>query len=224
MMAKRKKQEKIEISAPKIQTAEFVIRGTAPYVQNKFSAKAREQMRETQEAGPTAKKGKQKTAKDFEAMYKEALHVSKQGWYGIPATGFKAALVSACTMVGFKKTYAKKSFFVLMDGFDRDDGTPLVKITKGKPYHVEHLVRVGQGKADIHARAMWDIGWEATVRIEFDVDQFTIKDIANLLMRAGIQVGIGEGRPDSRNSVGMDWGTFELKGEKNAGRKSKKRA
>jgi hypothetical protein len=29
--------------------------------------------------------------------------------------------------------------------------------------------------------------------------------------RVGAQVGIGEGRPDSKNSTGMGWGTFEIK-------------
>jgi hypothetical protein len=29
-------------------------------------------------------------------------------------------------------------------------------------------------------------------------------------MRVGIQVGICEGRPDSKNSAGMGWGTFKL--------------
>jgi len=26
----------------------------------------------------------------------------------------------------------------------------------------------------------------------------------------GLQVGIGEGRPDSRDSAGLGWGTFKL--------------
>jgi len=39
---------------------------------------------------------------------------------------------------------------------------------------------------------------------------FSGADIANLVLRAGIQVGIGEGRPFSKNSCGMGWGTFEI--------------
>jgi hypothetical protein len=32
----------------------------------------------------------------------------------------------------------------------------------------------------------------------------------NLMLRAGQQVGIGEGRPDSPNSNGLGWGRFAL--------------
>jgi hypothetical protein len=108
-------------------------------------------------------------------------------------------------------TRAKMSLFVAADGFDKLDGTPLVRITKGKPHYVEHAVRNATGVADIRARPMWDEGWEADVTLTWDSDQFTQADVANLLLRSGMQVGIGEGRPDSKNSAGMGWGLFQLK-------------
>ena len=43
-----------------------------------------------------------------------------------------------------------------------------------------------------------------------DADQFSLTDITNLLSRVGAQVGIGEGRPDSKSSAGMGWGMFRL--------------
>jgi len=199
----------VTISPPNFKTAVFKIRGSAPYVQNKFSQKAREMMRETQEAGSTAKKGKKREGKDFQLAYKQAMHISHEGWAGIPAPAFRAAMVSACRVVGFQMTKAKLSVFCEADGFDADDGTPLVKITKGKPEYVEHTVRIQQ-TTDIRPRPMWAEGWEAIVRIKFDADQFTFEDVANLLVRVGIQVGVGEGRPDSKTSTGMGWGTFEV--------------
>jgi hypothetical protein len=42
------------------------------------------------------------------------------------------------------------------------------------------------------------------------MDQFTPEDVANLMARVGMQVGIGEGRPDSKNSAGMGWGLFKI--------------
>ena len=63
---------------------------------------------------------------------------------------------------------------------------------------------------DLRARPMWDSGWSATVRVTFDLDQFSLQDVGNLMMRVGRQVGIGEGRPDSRNSAGMGWGLFDI--------------
>jgi len=60
---------------------------------------------------------------------------------------------------------------------------------------------------------MWREGWEAVVHITFDADMLTATDVANLLSRAGMQVGIGEGRPDSKSSCGMGWGTFAVRGD-----------
>ena len=204
------KMDEVIIKAPNFQEVIFTIKGNAPYVQNKFSQKAREMMKAKQEAGPTAKKGKQREAKDFQELYKQSMHISQDGWAGIPAPSFRNALISACKLVGFHMTKAKLSIFIHQDGFDMDDGSPLVKITKGQPHYFEILVRLETGVADIRPRAMWDAGWEAQIRVKFDGDQFTANDVLNLMTRVGLQVGVGEGRPDSKSSNGMGWGTFDV--------------
>lgn len=208
-----KQEQSVTISAPNFQVAEFTIVGDAPYVQNKFSAKAKEMMHQTQAAGSTARKGKQRQAKDFDEVYRQAQHVAHDGWHGIPAASFRAALISACRLVGFQMTKAKLAVFIIADGFDADEGTPLVRITKGEPQYVEHMVRNATGVADLRARALWREGWEARLRVRFDADLFTMADVANLLLRAGQQVGVGEGRPDSKQSTGMGWGTFAIRSE-----------
>lgn len=202
-------QKEVQIKPPKFEVAEFKIRGNAPYVQNKFSAKARNMIKETQEQGSTARSKRKKEAKNFQEAYEQALHKSEEGWYGIPAPAFRAAMISACRTVGFKMTLAKLSVFIEADGFDADDATPLVKITKGEPEYFETIMRIQQ-TIDLRPRPKWRPGWEAIVRVKFDADQFTIEDIANLMMRVGLQVGVGEGRPDSKMSTGMGWGTFEV--------------
>lgn len=212
-MAKKKETTStgnITISAPNFKTVAIKIRGNAPYVQNKFSEKAKGQMRDTQEQGSTAKKGRKKEAKNFQECYEQSMHRSSDGWCGIPASAFRCAMVSACKTVGFAMTRAKLSVFIVADGFDAEDGTPLVKITKGKPEYAEHTVRLQGMTTDIRARAMWQPGWEADVKVQYDADQFTLADIANLMLRVGMQVGVGEGRPDSRTSCGMGWGTFDI--------------
>lgn len=206
------KPEVVRITPPKLVHAKFTIRGVAPYVQNRFSQKAMEQMKAKQEAGSTANKSRRHDPKDFEACFEGAKHVSTEGWLGIPAPSFRNACIDACRLVGFKMTFAKLSVFVIADGFDRVDGTPLVRITKGEPRYVEHAVRNESGVCDIRARPMWDVGWEAVVSLTFDGDQFTATDVANLMARAGLQVGIGEGRPNSPNSNGQGWGLYELVG------------
>lgn len=204
------KPTEVTISAPNFKTAVFRIKGITPYVQNKFSHKTRQQMKETQERGSTAKKGSKKEPKNFQEAYQQSLHQASDGWYGMPAPAFRAAMISACRTVGFKMTLAKLSIFIEADGFDQDDATPLVKILKGEPEYFESLVRVANGAPDIRPRGMWSPGWEADLRIRFDADQFTLADVSNLLMRVGLQVGIGEGRPDSKTSAGMGWGMFEV--------------
>lgn len=204
--------EQLTIAPPKFQTAEFLVIGTSPYVQNKFSAKAREKMRQAQEAGSTARKGTKREPKDFQAAYEAATHRLPGGGHGIPAPAFRNACIDACRMAGFQMTRAKMSIFCEADGFDADDGTPLVKITKGEPTYLESTVRNESGVCDVRPRPLWHPGWEAVVRLRFDADQFTIQDVANLLLRAGLQVGIGEGRPFSKNSAGLGWGLFTLAG------------
>lgn len=214
MAAKQQENSAVlTISPPNFQTAVFQIRGTAPYVQNKFSAKVRETIRATQEAGSTSRKGKKREPKDFQAAYEGAIHYADEGWIGIPAPAFRNAMVSACRVVGYAMTRAKLSVFVEADGFDRDDGMPLVRITKGKPIYHETYTRTTTGVVDLRARPMWREGWEAIVRVRFDGDQFTVEDVANLMVRAGLQVGVGEGRPDSTKSTGMGWGLFEIVNE-----------
>jgi hypothetical protein len=206
-----KPESGIVIAAPKFERAVFTIVGDAPFVQNAFPQKIRDLMRERQEQGDAAKKGRKRDPKDFQACFVAAQHISTEGWGGHPAPAFRAAMISACRTVGFHMTRAKISVFVEPDGFDKHDGTPLCRITKGTPAYVEHYVRLESGVTDIRPRPMWKPGWEMTVRVRWDADQFSLDDVTNLLLRAGMQVGVGEGRPDSRNSGGMGWGTFQIK-------------
>ena len=212
-------KEEIKIEAPKFDTARTTIIGTSKFVQHKFSAKARKQIMETQEQGSRSKKGKKREAKNFDDLYKGALYIGMtkgKQWQGFNASSIRHAMVSACRLVGFQMTKGKLGIFVEPDGFDIESGTPLVKITKGKPYRHDDYVRLANGSIDICSRPMWDEGWEAEVRITYDADMFSKDDIMNLLHRAGLQVGIGEGRPDSKNSCGCGWGTFKIQGKPGA--------
>jgi len=199
----------VQISAPKIETAVFKIRGTAPFVQLRFSQKAMNTMMDKMAAGSTAKGKKVREARDFDEDMRNAMHISTDGWVGIPASAFRQGIISACRLVGFKMTLAKLSVFIVADGFDAVDGIPLVKLEAGKPERLDMAVRNATGVADIRIRPMWR-EWGANVTVRYDADQFTITDVTNLLSRVGAQVGVGEGRPDSKASAGLGWGTFEL--------------
>lgn len=203
------KTEAITIKPPNIGKMSVRIVGVSPLVQNKFSKKARDKMREQMEAGSTSKTKRKRDPRDFESDFQAAIHYSEDGWVGIPAPAFRNAMISACRVVGFKMTVAKLSVFVEADGLDAEDGTPLVKLIAKEPEMHEGMVRNATGVADIRVRPMWR-QWSAQVRVTWDKDQFTEADVINLLDRAGLQVGIGEGRPDSKSSAGMGWGQFQV--------------
>jgi hypothetical protein len=199
-------KETLTIPAPNLRTIEVKITGEAPYMMHRFSKKGEIQAK--QEQGSTAKGKKKHAARDFATDFEAAKHVSMEGWIGIPAASIRAAMISACRLVGFQMTKAKLSVFCLADGMDRDDGAGLVRIN-GEPEQTIMYCRNETGVVDLRARPMWR-KWDAVVRLRYDADQFTSTDVLNLLMRAGAQVGIGEGRPDSKKSAGMGYGTFTV--------------
>jgi hypothetical protein len=212
-MAKKKTETKdIRITAPNYHVLKTTLVGTAPFVSNNFAQEAEDEMREKQEAGQSAKTGgKNREAKDFKKGFLGSLHESEDGWYGIPATAFRAALIRACAVVGVEMTKAKMCVFVEADGYEKGRGTPLVKIVKGKPEQFISPVRNANGSIDLRSRAKFAPGWEVTIRVRYDADLFKQEMIANLINRAGISVGVGAGRPFSTASAGQGWGTFEIK-------------
>ena len=208
--AKETNEQTVTISAPKMKVAEFEIVGTAPLVINRFSHKAAEAMRAAQAAGSQSKSKKKRDPKDFEALYEAAKYKSAEGWCGINAACFRNALIGACRLVNYKMTHAKLSIFIEADGYDAEDGTPLVRIHGGEPRMDIRAARNDNGSFDLRSRPMWT-QWFCKLRVRWDADQFSVEDITNLLARVGLQCGIGDGRPSSKMSAGLGWGMFEVK-------------
>lgn len=203
------KTEAIAIAAPDFQHLQISIRGTAPLVVNRFSQKAMQMMKDAQEAGGASKSKRTREAKDFEALFESAKHVSDEGWEGVHAAAFRNGAISACRAVGFKMTHAKLAFTVIADGFDRVDGAPLVRLTSGTAEQWIAPTRNKTGVIDLRSRPMYR-SWSADLRIRFDAGMLSAADVVNLIARVGMQVGIGEGRPDSKDSAGLGFGLFEI--------------
>ena len=213
-MAKKGKVDEraVTIPAPKFETAVFNITGTAPYMMHKFGKKARTMMEEKQRAGSTSKKGAKREPRDFECDYEEAQYRLVDGRPGIPAAAFRKAMISACRVCGFQMTRAKLGLLrIIEDGRDTE-ANQLVAITGTPTYDLRPMPN-DNGGMDLRVRARFD-EWACTVRVEYDADMFTLTDVANLLMRAGAQVGVGDGRPDSSKGSGCGWGTFRIVNEK----------
>src|SRR5216117_1570790 len=196
----------IRISAPNIKTAIFEIEGLTSLVIHRFSQKTKAAIIAKMELGSTAAKNIKKEKLNPKAEYEAARYRLKDGSDGFNASAVRNALISACRLVGIKMTHAKLCLFVEADGRDRDE--PAINLVRiyGKPVMQQDIGRLPNGSpCPIFRPAFHE--WKAKLRILFDADQFIIEDVANLLSRAGRQVGLCEGRPDSKNSAGMGWGT-----------------
>lgn len=202
------KAEPVKVMPLRQKIIKVRIVGVSPYMQAKFSEKAKAKMMQTQQAGSQARSKKNREARDYDADYQAAMYRMKDGKCGIPASAFRNACISACKLVGFHMTKAKLAIFVDADGFDEVDGTPMVAII-GKPEKTIMPARNANGSCDLRVRPMWR-EWSAILKIRFDEDQFSVSDVINLLIRVGAQVGVGEGRPDSRESNGLGYGLFEV--------------
>ena len=200
------KEETCVITAPKFGTVTLLIEGTAPLVVERFSKKA-ELMAKMAE-GSSAKNKKERSARDYDKEAEEARYRASEGWEGMNAAAFRAAMISACRLVGFKMTLAKLSTFIEADGFDEKDGVPLVRVFGDSHTYTAHT-RNATGVVDVRSRPMYR-NWSAKLRVRYDMDQFKMVDVLNLVSRVGMQVGIGAGRPDSKASAGCGFGLFRV--------------
>ena len=197
------------IKPPNFRTAEFQITGDAPLVIHRMSQKyVREQEQKIRTGKPSASK-RNREAQDPNEIFNSARYISVKGWDGIHAGAFRNAMISACRLVNFKMTLAKLSIFIIADGCDElEPQIPLVRII-GKAIMQKDVVRMADGTPNLAFRPAYH-DWKAVLKVRWDADQFTIVDVANLLARVGMQVGVGEDRPDSKNGPGMGWGTFTI--------------
>ena len=199
----------VRITPPRMQRLMVSIEGSAPLMTARLSAKTRDNLLRGMTEVKTPGTRKVREVRSPEAETEAALHRAAEGWAGFPASAIRAGMISACRVAGFKMTLAKLSCFVPAQGYDVVDGLPLIEIKGDYEQNVMH-VRNATGVIDIRVRPIWR-EWSADFLVEFDADQFSPSDIFNLLQRVGAQVGIGEGRPDSRASGGLGFGTFQVK-------------
>ncbi len=206
--------QSVVIRPPNFKVATFEIEGDAPLVVHRFSAKAAKAIEDKMTGGKPAASKKNREAVVPEDVFNEARYRSKEGWDGFHAGAIRSAMISACRLVGFKMTLAKLSVFVIADGWDATEPQiPLIRILGCDPVMQKDVPRVETGQPYVTWRPAYH-GWKAKIKIRWDADQFTLADVTNLLARVGAQVGICEGRPDSKNSAGCGWGTFVVTGAK----------
>jgi hypothetical protein len=97
---------------------------------------------------------------------------------------------------------------VVPDGFDASDGLPLIRI-EGEPEMWVASTRNANGSIDLRVwTRFWK--WRMHPHIQYDTSKLDVAELVELLVRAGEQVGIGQGRPLSAKSCGIGYGKFKV--------------
>lgn len=176
---------------------QFTIKGTAPLITHNWDEKAKTMMREKQ----AGKKTKKREVREPERETEAACYRTKDGRYGIPGMGFKAALISAAHKdLGIEKTLVRKALFL-----KTSDPNKVLPMDCSEPVMREDMVRVGAGSADIRYRPMFE-EWFVPITLEVDMDLLTADDVLNLVNRAGFGIGLCEWRPEKNG----EFGRFEI--------------
>ena len=175
----------------------FWIKGTSPLIQHAWSSKGIRSLRMTPAERRKVAKSKRIPEDDAEG----ATYRTEKGQYGIPAMGFKKALISAAHKdFGLEKTLLKKAVFVVCD--DTNDVLPM---ECDEPVVREDIVRVGVNQTDLRYRPMFR-NWRVEIIVEIDTALIQIEHVIKLAERAGFSVGICEWRPEK----GGDFGRFTI--------------
>ncbi len=189
----------IVIMRPNMQIIEVPIVGTSPLITQQWSRKAILQM----EAKHQQKAASKRTAKDPEAWY-----ISTEGWDGVPAVAFKAAMVNATRQcAGLTIVLAKGIIRTLAQGTTAE-GTGLIRIY-GEPRLHTSTPRNANGNPDVRYRPIYE-PWRAIVPVRFNAHLVSAEQIVNLMAIAGESEGVGEWRPSSPESKTGIYGCWEI--------------
>lgn len=182
------------------ETVAVPIVGLSPVIPHKWSEKALRLMREAQSGSKTRAKKEPKVPED-EA--EAATYRLPDGRPGFPATGYKAAIVTAARFFdGLTMTALKSSVFVEGEGPDQ-----LVALD-GEMTLREDTPRNATGVVDLRYRWQY-MPWSATLRVTFLPTILDATSVHNLVDAAG-NGGVGDWRPSAPKSNTGTFGRFEV--------------
>jgi hypothetical protein len=190
----------IRLQRLKDSTSTIRVVGRTPLIPHRWSEKALQMMRDKQ-YGDQVKARRQPKNPEEEAH--QSCYWMADGRPAMPATAFKAAMVSACRFFeGIPMTKAKAVIFVEGEGLEQ-----LVPI-EGKPVMREDTPRNATGVADLRYR-MAIFPWSTTLTVRYIASELDDGSVASLLDAAG-RVGVGDWRPGSPKSSTGVFGTFRV--------------
>lgn len=200
--------DRITIRELQVVSIEVPVESLTPLITNPWSEKAKQMLREGQGIGvePGAPKRK-KEPKQPEEEYESRLNAYRlpSGNHGFPAVAFKGAMVEAARhAAGLTMTEARSLFYVT--------GTESVELVtlSGEPKMFEAFPRNASGVVDIRYRPIF-YDWGATLKVQFDAELIDTSSVVNLINRAGMECGIGEWRPMSKQSKTGQYGMFQVR-------------
>jgi hypothetical protein len=206
-MKKTKGAEKITLPKMDRRRVSMTIVGDGSMVVHNWDEKARQMMRDKQMGKATGKL----EPKNPEECYLASLYHTTEGGTGFPVSGLKKAAVSACRYVdGIDMIYARGAFYIHPNAEEDSLSHRELIVIDGQHRMREDMVRLNGRTADLRYRAEYT-EWRATFDVDFDATVITAEQIVNLFNRAGMSVGLGEGRPEKCD---MGWGRFHVATDK----------
>lgn len=205
-MAKSSDSGVVELQRLVRESREIWVLGTAPLIMHKWSEKALRQM----PGNPDASADERMKKKGLRHPEEEALasvYTLPDGSIGFPATGFKAAIVSACRLFD-KPSMTEAKQLVYVEG-EVSGSDQLVRIFyDGEPQLRTDAPRLANGGTDLRYRYQF-FPWWARLIVHFIPTSISVASIAALVDAAGIG-GVGEWRPSSPKSFTGTFGTFRI--------------
>jgi hypothetical protein len=196
----KKESAVVEIQRLRDEVIELDIVGVTPLIPHRWSEKAREMMPgHPQNAALKSKKGIREPQREADAC----TYWLPDGRLGMPATAFKAAIISACRFFD-KPTMTEAKLLVFVEG---EGPEQLVPVT-GSVRLREDTPRNSNGGADLRYRNEIS-DWTATLRVRFVPTSISAESVAALVDAAG-RCGVGDWRPSAPKSSTGSYGTWRV--------------
>jgi len=206
-----KTKETIEIKAINIKEAEITIFGESELVTNRFSEKAKQQIRAAQGKEPKVGREKRDPFREYiQSMYwitpmltiyteEEMDKAIREGAkFGFPAVGIKESAVSGAYRAGLTKD--KVSVY---GAFHINPA--MIEIISDPPIMREDAVRLGNGSVDLRYRGVFT-NWSMIFTIKYNANVYSLEQLVTFIQYGGFGVGIGEWRTEK----GGPWGVYRV--------------
>jgi len=189
----------VQVEPPKLAHIRVRLVGITPLLCNNKKAAAGAMVIEDGRPKWT-QKGLQKE-RDPQREYEASLYPIPGGGFGFPAVAIKQAMASG---VGKDYGITKGKVYQYVHIYGVKDAPDLVRLV-GEPKQHDSIVRQGHAPAMRFRGCFYE--WSIDLELDYDTKTFTAETIVNMLARAGLYVGIGDGRPEKK---GHNYGRFRV--------------